>query len=249
MILLVDLGNTRLKWGGLENGQLAVQGSFEHGGSELATLLNDYDGFPDTLDGVYISNVAGNDAAETLVHFFDDYYALKPEIVQVGRLAFGVVNSYENPERLGVDRWIAIVGAHEMTDEAVCVVDFGTATTIDAIDRDGVHVGGLIAPGYRLMLESLTRGTSDLEPAMTRPQIDADGIFAVDSLPAMRHGTALAIAALVDRAVAEFERSVDGRTDVLVTGGDADFLAPLIEHECQVIPDLTLRGLALFAES
>ncbi len=249
MILLIDLGNTRLKWGVLEKDKLTSRGDLVHSGQELSAALGNYDEFPNMLERVVISSVAGSQAAKVITKFFKSFYALEPEFITVTAEAFGVTNSYVTPDHLGVDRWAAMIGAFAEYGGPVCIVDAGTAITIDPVDDSGCHLGGVIAPGYRLMLGSLASGTSDLDPNAAPPEALADGIFATDTAPAIQRGAAYAMAALVDRAVIDAERSFGSGSRLLLTGGDAGMLQPLLGHDSELIADLTLRGLVVFARN
>ncbi len=249
MILLIDLGNTRLKWGVLEKNRLTSKGELVHVGQELSDVLGGYDKFPNMLERVVISTVAGSQASKVISAFFKSFYALEPEFVTVAAEAFGVKNSYVAPDRLGVDRWAAMIGAFAEFGGPVCIVDAGTAITVDSLDESGRHLGGAIAPGYRLMLGSLASGTGDLDPSAAPPEALAGDIFATGTLPAIQRGAAYAMAALVDRAVCEAEKSFSSRSRLILTGGDAEMIQPLLEHDSELVADLTLRGLAVFARN
>jgi len=249
VILLIDLGNTRLKWSVLEKNKLTTKGELVHVGQELSDVLGGYDEFPNMLERVVISSVAGSQATKVILEFFKSFYALKPEFVTVADEAFGVKNSYVTPDRLGVDRWVAMIGAFAEFGGSVCIVDAGTAITVDSLDESGRHLGGVIAPGYRLMLGSLASGTSDLDPNAAPPEALAGDIFATDTLPAIQRGAAYAMAALVDRAVTEAEKSFSSGSHVILTGGDAGMIQPLLEHDSKLVADLILRGLAVFARN
>jgi type III pantothenate kinase len=162
---------------------------------------------------------------------------------------WGVTNSYRQPRRLGVDRWVAMIGAFAEFGGSVCIVDAGTAITVDSLDESGRHLGGVIAPGYRLMLGSLASGTSDLDPNAAPPEALAGDIFATDTLPAIQRGAAYAMAALVDRVVTEAEKSLSSGSHLVLTGGDAEMIQPLLEHDSKLVADLILRGLAMFARN
>lgn len=249
MILLIDLGNTRLKWSVLEKNKLKSKDELVHSGQELSDVLRGYDEFPNMLERVVISNVAGSQATKVISKFFKSFYALEPEFVTVATEAFGVTNSYVLPDRLGVDRWVAMIGAFSEFGGPVCIVDAGTAITVDSVDDLGRHFGGVIAPGYRLMLGSLASGTGDLDPNAAPPEAVADGIFATDTMPAIQCGAAYAMTALVDRAVTEAEKSFGSGSRLILTGGDAGMIQPLLEHDSELVADLTLRGLAVFARN
>lgn len=160
MMLMVDMGNSALKWANLEQGRLSPQQRIPHQANNLEKLLTQA---WRTLDmpsqGVWVSNVAGPQKAETLSHWVKTLWGLKPTFVKTSRYECGVKNGYENPEQLGVDRWLALIGAHLMEKGMLCIVDCGTAITLDVLSANGHHQGGLIMPGVTTMQIALKSDT------------------------------------------------------------------------------------------
>jgi type III pantothenate kinase len=149
---------------------------------------------------------------------------------------FGVRNAYRQPEKLGVDRWLALVAARQDL-QPVCVVDCGTAITLDLLDGEGQHLGGLICPGLTLMKQALSDGTQALafdgrefalKPAdFTEAAIDSGTLFAAIGL----------VEAVLARQPEGFK--------IILTGGDALRIAGGLKLRHQVDDALVLRGLAL----
>ena len=167
-----------------------------------------------------------------------------PEFVASTRRLGGVRTAYAEPWRLGVDRFVAVIGAHALRPHrAVCVVDVGTAMTIDLVDARGRHVGGAIIPGPHLMVESLLRNTSGI---LKRSGGKSAGrsLFARNTRSAIELGARYAAAAVVDRAVTEARAALGVSPRVLLTGGAAPAIHPLIRSAHSNVPDLVLRGLA-----
>ena len=144
-----------------------------------------------------------------------------PEFVHSSAQAAGVRNGYREPKRLGDDRWVGAVSAWHLAGcfRAICAVSVGTALTIDVVDCDGVHRGGLIAPGPTLMLQSLLRDTAGIAPraaasaAARRGSADASGtlgLLATDTRQAIELGCLSAAAALVDRTVTDVHTTPEG---------------------------------------
>jgi type III pantothenate kinase len=151
---------------------------------------------------------------------------------------FGITNAYAQPEKLGVDRWLALVAARHVYSLPVCIVDCGTAITVDLLDADGAHRGGFISAGLMLMKKALAGGTAALPFSETvYPLTPADFTEA-----AIHNGTLLAAVGLVEQVIARH----DGLS-VILTGGDAEFIAPHLSVTSIVDVDLVLRGLALVA--
>ncbi len=242
--LLLDVGNTRLKWGVLEDnrirrtGHIAMQKIREEGLGVLTSRL------PRDVGAVQVSNVAGATFATRLsgvigMHCGCDVHFAKPE-----RQACGVRSGYRHPRRLGVDRWVAMIGAWAEFESACVVVDAGTAVTIDAIDDEGQHLGGQIFPGVRLMFEALTANTSDI-PAVGRQLSATSGLdmFGDTTGKAVRNGAWNAVAGAVERAITAL-RSNAYDPELVLTGGDASRMLTALGNEPLHRPHLVLQGLA-----
>lgn len=147
-------------------------------------------------------------------------WKIEPEFVTSTAAAGGVRNAYTQPEQLGVDRWLAVIGAHALERGAVCVVSAGTALTIDGIDADGRHLGGIIVPGLDLMISSLLRSTSDIAQRAQQGGT-TEGLFADNTLGAIRQGAGHALGALVERAVEGMRRELNQIPKLLLTGARA----------------------------
>jgi len=248
--LLFDVGNTRLKWGVLEQDRIARTGSITHailketGFNSLTTRL------PRKVDQILVSNVAGASFATRLagvigLHCDKDVHFARPE-----KSAYGVTNSYKQPRRMGVDRWVAMIGARAELRGALCVVDVGTAVTIDALDKDGEHLGGQILPGLQLMARGLEKDTSDLSaPARTR-KIPGSGmqIFGISTSAAIGNGTLSAVCGAIERA-ARTMRAEGYRPKIVLTGGDASRILKQLDGNVFHRPNLVLRGLAFILQS
>ncbi len=233
MDLLLDVGNTRLKWG-LHD----AAGWHGQGALPLAAV----DGLADVLAGgapvrrVLGANVAGAAVGARLDTLLADR-GLAAGWIGAPREGFGVRNTYLDPSRLGADRWAALVGARALHGRAALVVTSGTATTADVLDGDGVFQGGVILPGLELMRRSLASDTAQLTFADGRfeatPRRTADAI-ATGCL----HAQLGAIERMFRLIAAE-----DGAL-CLLNGGAAASLAPLLECPLRVVPNLVLEGLA-----
>jgi type III pantothenate kinase len=246
-MLAIDCGNTRIKWARYEIGKAVSRGS--------AGLRGDADPYAclaDTLDRgierVCVANVAGADVAERITATVLDRLDITPEFVQVEPKAHGIECAYYRPETLGVDRWLAMIAARRLTAGAFAVVSAGTAVTFDAVDAGGRHLGGLILPGDRLMIEAMASHTHQIplvEPA-AYPGSGLD-LLGRSTHEAVGRGTRLAIAAAVDRAVDAVTESLAQPLIVYLTGGDATELADWLASDVAVGADLVLDGLAAVA--
>lgn len=244
MKLLLDIGNTRVKWAVLEQGELRATGSAPHRGRKLEAMATEYwSGLPAPTRVVAV-NVAGTDIERELRTWCETQWKLTPRFVTATAQAAGISNAYAEPGRLGADRWAAIIGAYHAYGAPACVIDCGTAITIDAVDVDGRHRGGLILPGVQLMRQSLYRETRGIP--------DEGGGAAVllgrDTRAAVTGGTLYAAAACIDRVAADLTTQLGGPMRLLLTGGDTELLRPLLRGRYEFDPHLVLRGLAVVAE-
>ncbi len=172
--------------------------------------------------------------------------------VAVPRRGGGVRVAYPEPWRLGVDRFVAAVGAHELIPHApLCVVGVGTALTVDLIGADGRHRGGVIVPGPALMVETLfdrTHGIHRRAQGGSKPR-RGRGLFARSTRAGVMQGARYAAAGLIDRAVEEGAKLLGRRPLVVLSGGGATHVRPLLKSRCRHAPNLVLRGLATLTQA
>jgi type III pantothenate kinase len=245
--LLIDVGNTRLKWAVLRDGVLGpqhAQGYADWSDNEFGAYVLGHAG---RQPRVLVANVGGERVAGLIDRAVFKSWGIKSEFLQSSARAGGIQNAYPEPAKLGVDRWAALIGAFAMGLRPACIVSVGTAMTIDGVTESGLHVGGLIVPGPDLMIASLMRNTSDIavraESGQTR-----DALFADNTRGAIHQGAAHALAALVDRAMHTLEQSCGKRPSLVMTGGAGERIAHLLAEPPQQVPDLVLRGLAVLAD-
>ena len=232
MLLLIDAGNTRIKWALVAAdaplGGWLASGAVAHAGLDAVR--------PDWADAtrVLVSNVAGPALAERIA-------ALLPAGAQVEWFASslqraGVTNGYREPARLGCDRFAAAIGARALAPgQDLIVATCGTATTVDAVRADGRFLGGMILPGLALMGSSLARNTAQL------PQVDAGALpplFGDNTQDAILSGLLSAQAGAIERAVAGL-----GGAACIVSGGAAPHIAPALKVAHQVVDNIVLVGL------
>jgi type III pantothenate kinase len=243
--LLIDLGNTRLKWGILAADRISRTGAIsremlrESGYSPLTSRL------PRQVSQILVSNVAGPTAATKLASVLGIHCNSDVHFARVEKSAYGLSNGYRQPRRLGVDRWVAMIGARAEFRSALCVVDAGTAITIDAIDKSGRHLGGQIIPGLHLMGKALSADTSDIGSAARKLQGTSKGVqmFARSTRAAVQCGALAAVCGAVERALKAM-RSEGFRPKLVLTGGDASRILKQLEGSVLHRPNLVLQGLA-----
>ncbi len=249
--LLIDAGNTRLKWGVLDDGNIVETGDVPQvdiRDTGLAALMRN---LPRDVDYAFVSNVAGQRFATRLTGVLSAHAGCDTGFARTSNAACGVTNAYPDPRQMGVDRWAAMIGAWNEFHSAVLVVDAGTAVTLDALDSKGRHLGGQIVPGFALMAGSLNRETSDIEvsDSATEQALSRDlGIFADSTADCVSEGAANAVAGAIERAISVLRSSAYDPTLVL-TGGDASRILQAVNITPHHRPELVLAGLAeLLAE-
>lgn len=244
--LLVDVGNSRVKWAVLEQGRLGEQQAAAHAGWGPDEWRREL--FQATrVERVIAATVAGGAGADALRAAALHETGREATFVTTAREAAGVRNAYRDPGLLGIDRWLAVIAAHHAVQGPCCVVDVGTAATLDAVTGAGQHLGGFIVPGPELMMQSLWRGTSELAAKTASSGAGATSLFADNTRDAIERGCCLAVAALVDRSVAEVSEALGVTPELLVTGGAAGRVLPYVKADARVVDDLVLRGLAVLA--
>ena len=241
-MLLIDIGNTRIKAACLETDELRPLPAVATAAAEpFVTWAGSVPLRPTRL---LAANVAGASVAAKLVLYARERWDREVEFVSPRRSCAGMTTHYAEPTRLGVDRWLAALAGFHRNHHAVCVIDVGTALTVDVVLADGSHLGGLIAPGPDLMRTSLTRGTAQLESDAIDP---VDG-FADNTRDAISLGCGDAIVGLLDRVAIRLARLTPPTAfDWIVTGGAAPTVVARLERAHTVVPDLVLQGLLVYA--
>lgn len=246
MKLLVDIGNSRVKTAVLEQDQLRPLESFAWHDVFLHEVLQQH--WVSALNGrkpqsLHVSNVAGDRLLPNLNAWCCKEWGLRPIPMHSIAQFQGLVNGYLEPETLGVDRWAAMIGARQLHQGALCVVDSGTATTVDLITAEGQHLGGAILPGIYTMRRSLGKYTAALFAADT--EISA---FSAYTAGGIAGGTGYALVGAIDRLVAEAEARV-GALTTIVTGGESGILESLMRKTVVRDPLLVLRGIKAVADT
>ncbi|MCS6946323.1 MAG: type III pantothenate kinase [Steroidobacteraceae bacterium] len=250
-LLLVDVGNSRIKWCRRRAGRAGAAHSVEHHGRLGPPLRRALGRAARGAERVVFVSVARPSLTRELQRLLERAAAGRVQRVRSGAAALGVRNAYREPWRLGADRWAALLGARRVAPpgRAVLVVNVGTAVTLDLLAADGRHRGGAILPGSGLMQRCLLEGTGGISRRARgrRASRSRDGWLARDTAAALRSGTALAIAGAIERAVRQVLSFGSRRPLLLLTGGGARSVSRALTLPHRVVPDLVLRGLAALA--
>ncbi|MBT6042509.1 MAG: type III pantothenate kinase [Gammaproteobacteria bacterium] len=246
MILELDAGNTRIKWRLVNEADANTLASNyaddlddDSTGAGLFTQISAHS--LDDIKRIRVANVRGEKFKEKLIHRLSENWQLQPEFAQVQKQCHGVTNSYQDPQSMGVDRWLAMLSAYARTESACYILDCGSAMTFDWIDTDGNHMGGFIVPGLKLMQDSLARKS----PAL-------DVILEDWSEPALGKSTNSAISQGIHAMVTGFlrecwELSNKNTTEAewFLTGGNAGLISKQLNWAHKLESDLVLDGLSL----
>jgi len=245
MILLIDSGNTAIKWAFVIDEQFQEMSRLIPSSENLAEQLHRITTSKQNnkVQAIYISNVAGVNREKELSAWCLEVYQIEPVYAFVSHEFNGLVNAYNPFEKLGVDRWLALIAANDCFVGPICVVDIGTAVTIDAIDDKKHYIGGVILPGLSLMRQSLQQNTDAIGSMQDR--IDTN-IFAKNTEQAVSSGSSLAIAATVDKMVDKLRIHTNKSVTCVLTGGDALRVQSYLSYPIEAVPDLVLKGLYLW---
>ncbi len=243
MRLLIDAGNTRIKWALAESdnviGQWYSTGHATH--TETEKLKHAWS--DQTIRRVVISNVAGEEIASQLRKILDDFDVPNNAIYffQAQQECAGVRNKYAQPTQLGSDRFASLVGArHRFFGERLLVVTCGTATTIDALEADGTFLGGMILPGLGTMAASLAVNTALLP---TVRATDRTRVFADNTQDAIISGC---LSAQVGAIVYAYSQQSDPVPRCVLSGGAAHYVTPYLPIKSDAVDNLVLLGLDAF---
>ena len=185
MTVVVDIGNARIKWALGGQAELLSTGAALHLHEPQRALEAMFTALPEEAERVVATNVAGKKIGDSFAQAVADRWGLQPEFIETAAEQLGVTCGYAQPRRLGADRWVAMLAAHDLAPGAVCVIDAGTAVTLDTVDRNGRHLGGLIMVSPRLAAVALNRQTSDIGETIASDEAPA-GLAILGIVPMKR---------------------------------------------------------------
>ena len=238
--LQMDVGNSSAKWRAVHDGNVIARGKYR---SDDESSRNNLFAAVETPEKIWISSVASVQSESDLTHMLLEKWGVQPWYARTQREANGLINSYSDPARMGVDRWLAMLAARDVIGGRVCVVDAGSALTIDIVDEKGLHEGGYIIPGPELMERALLLDTD-------RVRFEEDAAYDLSpgksTAEAVRHGIAIAQAGAVLFVLSQMKIADD---KLLICGGGGEVLCALLGSRGQYQPDLVFDGLALAAKN
>lgn len=246
--LLIDIGNTRTKW------VLAQGGEFIDRGSVLNAELPSYKfDLSESVESVCACCVASDQYFEKVHRKIELQFGLSIDRVGVDKVRDGMVNRYQTLDRLGADRWIAAIGARQIEPQGpLIVIDAGTAVTIDLVSNTNHFKGGVILPGGLMMHDALVGRTAGI---LSVP-LQVDSVIGRSTEECVNAGVLYGLVGGIERVVKEMQLSLThGKTEqgrmiaeVLICGGDAEQLLPLLPATYRYQPDTIFRGLLAVSE-
>ena len=258
MRLLIDIGNTRIKWMCLSHEELITSGHYSRAfthhqnfsiaveecfgvDSDFEKQLSSSKLANVVVKDVVVSNVAGKSAADALTELSVQQWQVKPFYVEVTRELAGVYNDYEELSELGVDRWVAVIGARQYFSEGnVIVINCGTAITVDLLGEDNHFKGGAILPGFELAAKALSQadGIAKIEPSTI---LEAIG---TSTQECVKLGIIAACVGGVEFIIHKLQsQSGFSQANLLLSGGAAPLFLDASQLECEYDANVIMRGL------
>ncbi len=246
MLLVIDCGNTRTKWALVDNA-VRMQATEVCMNADLSAST-----LPQAAQKarkVMIANVAGEAVAQKIMQLLAP---LNAHFLVAKHQAGQVINQYEQTEKLGADRWAALIAAWQMNQQATLVVNAGTAITIDCLikseqENKGLFLGGTIMPGLHLMQTALTHNTAQLNVG--------DGgymTFPTSTQNAIQTGCLNAVVGAIIMLLQQLQKYRDLPAKIIISGGDASIIADALmpylkanEKQVMIVENLVLQGLAI----
>ena len=241
-MLLFDVGNTRIKWRYIGSGESISGSTLSKSNKQLdndiqlvATKVGK------GVQKIGIACVAGESISEALGESVSRAFACKPVFAKVEKCFAGVEAAYDDVSQLGVDRWLKLLAVRSEGNGDAIIIDSGSALTIDYLQADGRHVGGLILPGVEVMLRGLTAKASAVN--VEALELSSKWSAGVDTLSCVENGFAALIQGLCN-SITAYER---GRfaSEIIVAGGGAKNILPFLPDACYE-EELVLKGLSIY---
>lgn len=230
-VLTIDFGNTRSKW--------KLFGAAKESGVFTASLpsVSELAPFVGQIDAIVCGSVRDSRFNDLFSERCRVIFSLSPEFVKVGK-AFGeLTNSYTDPGKMGVDRWLAMIAAWDLVHDKCVVIDLGTAITVDVVDAQGFHSGGYIVPGLDTLVAALNLGASLIDvPVIKESELGLGN----NTAAAVSNGCTQMLVAFIEAECVKYQGA-----RILVTGGGAQGIIKHLSARCEYLPDIVLDGIFL----
>ena len=242
-MLTIDIGNTSVKWAVWNDARIVQTGSCEYSKQQpenVFVMWNDIR----AENRVMVSCVAGEPVEHALSNWMQQHWSIVPEFLRSTAKRGDVINAYADPGQYGVDRWAALLGAHALYHDPVCIIDAGTAITVDLLDASGVHHGGRILPGLHMMREALLKGAAGIHQADGEPVA-----FANNTADAVSSGTLHMLQAALIEVCSSAGQCLGNNMKIIIAGGMSEQILSLPGMPGMLLePDLVLIGVHAAAE-
>lgn len=244
VVLYIDLGNSRLKWLYDQGDGISSMQALDYVDNNLHQQLSTTWITDASPEQVWIASVASSAACMQLTQWVETHWHVLPHLMKVSETACGLKCGYRQPQQLGVDRWAALIAAYAHYPHGACVVDCGTAVTLDVVDGQGQHLGGFILPGVGTMQQALLQRTAicanaEVEMGNLEWGNDTDSCIAL--------GTRKAIVALIEQSIERMQAAGICDPGLLITGGEVELIEPLLQVDCERRDALVLEGMKIYA--
>ncbi len=245
--ILIDAGNSCLKMSRIDDPddrdfsyEILDYANLHY---DLLTALKE-----DTPAEVLVCNVSNPVNFQIISDVIYQLWHIQARLILVEQDKYGLSTRYTNPRMLGADRWLAMIAArHEFTNP-LCVIDCGTAVTVDVVSDAGLHLGGLITPGLKLSRDSLGLRTSNLPLVEDENSSNNSSFLATNTQDAILGGSLYQLTAYIERIVSEIKLEFGEDVECIITGGDADKVQALTYHHFHHRETLVLDGLQIVAK-
>lgn len=242
MDLLIDFGNSRIKWAWWDGcSTVRESGAQAHDGLAIESALIPICAENLNPGRIIASSVLSLAANEAIASALDQRFGIPVEFQQARAEFHGIHSAYRVPENLGVDRLVAMLAVRHHYPGDSLIVDCGTAVTIDALKSNGEHLGGLIVPGLGLMRQALLSKAPGIRRVEGRDTV----LFGRNTGEAIASGTLRVLSGGIERTLSDMSRKLDAEHNCLICGGDAVQLASLFKNNAVIDQDLVLKGLAV----
>ena len=233
----IDMGNSRIKWWLCENGQIIASHACWHQQNLASFAAELPEIFHQPVDFVGVSSVLDAQSNQYLTWLCESWWQKKPVFAATAAACLGIQCAYQQPQRLGIDRWLNILAV--APQQPVCVVSCGTALTLDFVCNN-THLGGFILPNMSLQLSALIQGTQGVRPSV----IDEPSLnLGKNTSEAVYHGILLACVGAIETAYKQQQQNFIRPLNLVLTGGNAAKIAQHLQIEHDIIPELLLLGM------
>ena len=243
--LLIDIGNTRLKWVLMQTDVLLAGGQWGHYGEaslELSQIV-----IKEAPEQIVVSNVTGDKFRSEIERWAAKSFSLAVNFIVVPSKELGVTNGYSVADELGADRWVSLVACHHLFETDICVIDAGSALTIDLLNANGDHLGGYILPGITSMRRALKQDTM-LKQEIKGMDNGAKLTPGKSTEQCINNGSLFALCQTIEAVVHNFEHESKRKVQCILTGGDGNQLSGNLGIAHILKPTLVLQGLAIIGK-